>query len=324
MTKPFKEGVKLDNIVTKTWRQMKADPIVAFKKIVLHLTHCRLVSDKLAIRIQYRIIMGSSLNLDNPKTFNEKLQWLKLYDRNPLYTTLVDKYAVKEWVAQRIGEEHVTKTLAVWEKAKDIDITDLPDKFVLKTNHDSGSVVICRDKSAFDLDSAKKKLAKSMRHNFFYVGREWPYKNVKPCIFAEEYLEDAATGELPDYKYFSFNGKAKAMFIATERMVQNSETKFDFYNMDFQHLPFTNGHPNSEHEIKRPDTFDTMREFAERLSKDIPQVRVDFYETQEGLYFGEMTFSHWSGFVPFDPPEWDDIFGSWIVLPETTGGGGSL
>ena len=280
----------------------------------------RFIPDELYLKIMYRLRMGKKLNLKNPKTFNEKLQWLKLHDRKPIYTTMVDKYEAKKYVADIIGEEYIIPTLGVWDCFNDIDFDTLPNQFVLKCTHDSGGLVICRDKNKLDKEKARKKIEKSLKCNFYWVGREWPYKNVKPRIIAEKYMVDESGYELKDYKIFCFDGFAKAMFIASDRQLEGEDTKFDFYNMDFKHLPFTNGHPNATREIKRPKHFDEMRNLAEKLSKGIPQVRVDFYEIGDNVYFGEITLSHWSGMKPFVPEEWDYKFGEWIQLPENVGG----
>lgn len=275
----------------------------------------RHLSDECFLKFKYRAKFGRSLNLANPATFNEKLQWLKLHDRNPLYTTLVDKLAVKQWVAEHIGEQYVVPTYGVWERFEDIDFDSLPERFVLKCTHDSGGLAICRDRATFNVDGARKKIERSLKRNYYWLNREWPYKDVPPRIIAEEFLEPAdGSDDLADYKYFCFSGEARAMFVATNRFGEG-ETRFDFFDMEWRHLPFTNGHPNSDVEVTKPAAFDEMRQMAERLSEGIPHVRVDFYEAAGGTYFGEMTFSHWGGFVPFDPPEWDVIFGNWIELP---------
>ena len=273
------------------------------------------INDETYLRIAYRIAMGKKLDLKNPQSYNEKLQWLKLYDRKPVYTMMVDKQAVKEYVANLIGEEYIIPTLGVWDNADEIDFSKLPDQFVLKCTHDSGGLVICTDKSKLNIAQAKSKLNGCLKHNFFWGQREWPYKDVKPRIIAEKYMVDESGTELKDYKFFCFDGEPKAMFIATDRSNPKEETKFDFFDMDFNHLPFTNGHPNSTKEIKKPDGFDEMKELATKLSKGMPHVRVDLYNINGKLYFGELTFSHWSGLVPFVPEEWDYKFGSWIKLP---------
>ena len=275
------------------------------------------MTDKSLLKLMYKSRMGKSLDLDNPKSYNEKLQWLKLYDRNPMYTKLVDKYEVRSHIAETIGKEYLIPLYGVWENPDEIDFDSLPDQFVLKCTHDSGSVIICDDKSKLDKNRVKKKLKKALRFNFYYHGREWPYKNVKPRIIAEKYMLNAeGSAELTDYKWFCFDGIAKAMFIATDRQTPREETKFDFFDMEFRHLPFTNGHPNATRVIEKPASFALMRELAERVSQDIPHVRVDFYEADGQVYFGEMTFYHWNGMTPFQPEEWDNIFGSWIQLSE--------
>ena len=275
------------------------------------------MSDERYLRRKFEILLGYKLNLDNPQTYNEKLQWLKLYDRKPIYTTMVDKYEVKQYVSNIIGEEYIIPTLGVWDRFDNIDFSSLPDQFVLKCTHDSGGLVICKDKAALDLKKARKKISSCLRKNYYYKFREWPYKNVKPRIIAEQYMEDSSTSELRDYKFFCFDGVPKALFIASDRQDSSTDTKFDFFDMDFHHLDFTNGHPNAEKEINKPETFEEMKQLSEKLSQNIPHVRVDFYEVDGRVYFGELTFTHWSGLMPFDPESWDYTFGSWITLPET-------
>lgn len=275
----------------------------------------RLLPDKQYLKLAYWARMGKKLNLKNPKSFTEKLQWLKLNDRRPIYTVMVDKYEVKKYVADIIGEEYIIPTLGVWDKFEDIDFDKLPNQFVLKCTHDSGGLVICKDKSKLDLQSARKKINKSLKNNYYFYNREWPYKNVKPRIIAEQYMVDESGYELKDYKFFCFNGVPKALFVATDRANPNEETKFDFFDVDFNHLPFTNGHPNSTHKISKPHCFSDMKSLAASLSKGIPQIRVDLYNINGKIYFGELTLFHWSGMVPFVPEEWDYKFGEWITLP---------
>ena len=275
------------------------------------------MSDKAYLKLIFRVKMGKNLNLKRPTTFNEKLQWLKLYDRKPEYSAMVDKYEAKKYVAEKIGEQYIVPTLNVWDKFEDIDFDALPDQFVLKCTHDSGGLVICRDKNELDLDVARAKIDKSLATNYYLHGREWPYKYVKPRIIAEKYMkdsEDQAEEGLTDYKFFCFNGEPKAMFIATDRSRKDTETKFDFFDMEFNHLPFTNGHPNSEKHIEKPKQFELMIELSKKLSEGIPHVRVDFYESEGNIYFGELTFYHWGGMVPFEPDEWDRTFGDWLKI----------
>lgn len=273
------------------------------------------MSDRCYIPLAYRARMGKRLNADNPQTYNEKLQWIKLNVRDDRYTKLVDKYEVKPIVASIIGEEYIIPTLGVYDDFDDIDFDSLPDQFVLKCNHDSGGIVVCKDKSRLDKAAARAKLNGSLKKNYYKSLREWPYENVRPRIIAEKYMEDSESAELRDYKFFCFDGEVKALFIASDRMTQGVETKFDFFDENFNHLPFTNGHPNAAVPPKKPSQFELMKKLASKLSKGFPHVRVDFYEVDGKVYFGEMTFFHWSGMTPFVPEKWDYTFGSWIKLP---------
>lgn len=272
-------------------------------------------SDEFYLKVRYYCRFQKLLKLEDPQTFNEKLQWLKLYDRNPLYTKMVDKIEAKDYVAEQIGREYIIPTIGVYNTVEEIPWEKLPKQFVLKCSHDSGGIVICKDKSALNINRAIRKLSKGLKKSYFYENREWPYKNVKPRIICEKYMVDESGYELKDYKWFCFDGEVKALFIARERGSKTEETKFDFYDTEFNHLPFTNGHPNSSREIKKPAGFEKMKVIAEKLSKDIPHVRVDLYDINGKIYFGELTFFHWSGAMPFEPEEWDYKFGSWIKLP---------
>lgn len=278
--------------------------------------HGSFLSDELFLKIQYRLRIGKKLDLNNPTSFNEKLQWLKLYDRKPEYSIMVDKYLAKKFVADKIGEEYIIPTLGVWDSADEIDFNNLPNQFVLKCNHNSGGLVICKDKTKLNIAKAKSVLSEAMKQDYYYTGREWPYTNVRRKIIAEVYMEDVATKELRDYKFFCFDGVVKALFIASDRQNPNEETKFDFYDSDFNHLECRNGHPNATVSPQCPQSFETMKKLASNLSIGIPHLRVDFYEIDGKVYFGEMTFYHNSGFVPFEPEEWDLKFGSWINLPK--------
>ena len=276
-----------------------------------------LLPDEMFIRLNYLRRMKQWPDLKNPTTYNEKLQWLKLHDRQPLYTQLVDKYAVRRFVAERIGGEYLIPLVGgPWDSFDEIDFDALPEKFVLKCTHDSGGLLICRDKRALDREKARRRISQSLQQNFYYHNREWPYKDVQPRIIAEAYMEDASTSELRDYKFFCFGGEPKMLFVASDRQTAGEETKFDFFDMDYNHLDLRNGHPNAAVPPEKPVQFGLMRELAQKLSQGIPHVRVDLYEVNGRVYFGEMTFYHWSGMVPFDPPEWDERLGSWIRLPE--------
>jgi len=276
----------------------------------------RVIPDKVYLNIKFLKNFGKFINFSNPQTYNEKLQWLKLYNRDPLYNILVDKYLVKDYVARTIGEEHVIKLLGAWRHFDEIPFDKLPEQFVLKCNHDCGGIVICKDKSKFDKASARKLLESHLNNNYYWDHREWPYKDVKPLIFAEEYMVDESGYELKDYKWFCFNGEPKVLFIAQDRDNPNEDTKFDFYDMEFNHLPIKNGHPNANAIKEKPVGFEIMKKLAQKLSKGIPHIRVDFYDINGHIYFGEMTLFHWGGFVKFDPQEWDKTFGDWITLPE--------
>ncbi|MBE6789486.1 MAG: glycosyl transferase [Ruminococcaceae bacterium] len=273
------------------------------------------MGDEEYLKMQFKNVFGYDLDLEKPQTYSEKLQWLKLYDRNPLYTTMVDKAAVKDYVAEKIGEQHIIKTLGVWDRFDDIDFDALPEQFVLKCTHDSGGLVVCKDKKQLNKFIAKIKINWGLKTNFYRQSREWPYKDVKPRILAEEYMEDSKTEELRDYKFFAFDGEVKAMFIASERNNKDTETRFDFFDREFNHLPFTNGHPNAGVFPKKPEKFEEMMALAEKLSVGIPQARIDFYEVDGRVYFGEITFFHWGGMMPFEPHEWDEKFGEWIKIP---------
>lgn len=272
------------------------------------------MDDKSYLMKIFEARVGYPLNLDNPKTFNEKIQWLKLYDRKTEYTKMVDKYEVKAYVKSIIGEKYIIPTLGIWDTFDDIDFDRLPNQFVLKCTHDSGGIVICKNKKNFDYQETKKKLNYYMERDYYKVWREWPYKDVKHRILCETYMEDKETGELRDYKFFTFGGQVKALFVATNRFSE-TETTFDFFDENFNHMPITNGHPNSPIPIQKPLNFELIKTLASQLSVGIPHVRVDFYEVNGEVFFGELTFSHWSGMVNFEPPEWDRIFGDWIVLP---------
>jgi hypothetical protein len=275
-----------------------------------------LYSDQAYLSRMFKYRMGFDIDWDNPTTYNEKLQWLKLHDRDPKYSVLVDKYRVKSYVEDKVGAAHVIQTLGVWNHPKEINFNELPERFVLKTTHGGGNsgVVICKDKSIFDFSSARKYLRRAMKQNLYRDAREWPYKRVQKRIIAEEYIEDTKTGELRDYKFFCFDGEVKMMFVASERQ-KRKEPFFDFFDADFKHLNIVQGHPNSLVLPSKPKCFEEMKTIASKLSKGIPHVRIDLYEADGRVYFGEMTFFHFGGFVPFSPSQFDNIMGGWISLP---------
>lgn len=271
----------------------------------------RWMSDEQFLKKEYFLQMGKPLNLNDPKTFNEKLQWLKIHNRKPEYTTMVDKYAVKQYVADRIGEQYIIPTLGVWEHFDDIDFDNLPKQFVLKCTHDSGGIVICRDKSKLDKKTAKKKLEYYLKRKYYYIHREWPYKNVKPRIIAEKYMTNGDGEDLNDYKLMCFNGKVKTTFVCSDRFSKDG-LKVTFYDTDWRRMPFERHYPVSKTEINKPQTYEEMVILAEKLSFGIPFVRVDFYEINGNIYFGELTFFPGSGYEEFTPEEWDKTLGNWI------------
>ena len=270
-------------------------------------------NDEFYLKIFYRISIGKKLTLQKPITYNEKLQWLKLNYKNPNYIEMVDKIKAKKYAGCTIGKEHIIPLLGIWNEFDDIDFSKLPNKFVLKTSHGCGGVVICKNKKKFNISKAKKIINKSLKHNYFFRGREFYYKKIKPRILAEEFMVDESGYELKDYKFFCFDGIPKAMFIATGRPY---DTRFDFFDIEFNHLAFINGYKNADIQPKKPKNFEKMVELSAKLSENIPHVRVDFYNVNGRIYFGEMTFSHWGGMKAFEPEEWDHKFGEWIKLPE--------
>lgn len=278
---------------------------------------CRDLPDEEYIRKRFHAAFKYDLDLDNPKTFNEKLQWLKLNDRKDIYTTMVDKYAVKQYVAERIGEEHIIPTLGIWDKFEDIDFDSLPNQFVLKCTHDSGGLSICKDKKTYNFKKAKKKIEFSLKRNFYYVGREWPYKNVPKKIIAEKYMEDEANkGDLSDYKIHCFNGEPKVIQVIRDRFSKTGMVN-DHYYPSWEKLDLRRGHHHSgDVVIPRPQEMDKILELAGKLSQGMPYLRVDFYIVNHQIYFGELTFFPANGFNPFNPEKWDRIFGDWIELPE--------
>lgn len=295
------------------------DYIKAPSKIILGiLTHFPfLFSDKMSLKIQYRIKLGRKLNLKNPQRFTEKLQWIKLYDRKPQYTTMVDKVTAKGYVASIIGDEYIIPTLGVWKHFDDIDFDTLPDKFVLKTNHSGGGgsgVIICYDKSNFDKENARRNLEYSLKHRVYPVSREWPYKNVKPLILAEQLLEDKGEHGLMDYKVFCCNGEPRMVKV-------NYDVATDYhvcwYDLDWNKIEGTTIYDPVDNSvsIEKPKELDQLLELARKLSKGISYLRVDFYCTGGKLKFGELTFFPGSGFERFVPDSFDEEIGSWIKLP---------
>jgi len=294
------------------------DPKILLSRIVMLDAVSKQLSDVTYLKWVYYLRTGKHLDLVHPKSFNEKIQWLKLHNTSDECTRSVDKYEVRKLISDKIGEEYLIPMIGCWESFDEIDFCQLPDQFVLKCTHDSGSVVICRDKASFDRGAAKAKLETAMRHNFFWTGREYPYKNVKPRIICEQLMKDNKSDDLVDYKFFCFNGQPKVLFYASERFTSKDKVaKFDFYDMDLKHMPIKSaGHENSTIPPSvSPENFKKMKELCCVLSAGYPHVRVDFYVINDKIYFGELTFHHDSGFVQLEPEEWNKTFGEWIKLP---------
>lgn len=288
------------------------DPRCMLRKLI---TVCKLkwMPDEAYLKLMYYAHFGKKLNLEHPKTYNEKLQWLKLYDRNPRYTDMVDKQEVKRVITESVGEGYVIPTLGVWDDPEQIDFEALPDSFVLKTTHDSGGVVVCTDKAKLDIGVTREIMRKSLKREYFYWGREWPYKNVKPRIIAETYMEDTKTGELRDYKWYCFCGKPQIMAVFCGR--GKGATTVDYFDDAQKHIDLTWGYPTAKSEPEKPSSYDQMKKLAAALSKDIPCLRVDFYEVNGKPYVGELTFFDGAGFDLMQPSEWDRKLGDLIKLP---------
>ena len=274
----------------------------------------RLIPDRIYLQIVYFKHFRRFINFNNPKTFNEKIQWLKLNYRNEEYTKLVDKYIVKQYITKLIGEEYVIPTLGVWNNVDDIDFKSLPEKFVLKCNNDSGGIVICKNKKDFDEAKAKSFLKERLKNNGYWYGREWPYKNVKPCIIAEKYMEDSISKDIKDYKFFCFNGSMEFFDIDIDRFIEH---RANYYDRNGNFLPFGKTYcpPDYTKKIEMPKNLDKMIELAETISHNTVLSRIDFYEIDGQVYFGEITFYPGSGFSPFTDEKWDYKLGDMIDLP---------
>lgn len=288
-----------------------SDIVLCLKKKILDF-----LPDRLYIKHAFKSRQGYPLNLENPRTFSEKIQWLKLYDRKPVYTTMVDKFAVKKYVAERIGEKYVIPTLGVWSHFDDIDFEELPSQFVLKCTHDSGGLIVCKDKGNLNLQDAKNKIEKSLKRDYYRIAREWPYKNVPRQIIAEKYIEPAANvSDLTDYKWYCFGGEPKYC-----QVIQNRHTKetIDFFDAAWNHQEFVGLNTNVSQAVvipSCPNHLDTQIKIAKILSEDIPFSRIDLYESGTEIYFGEITLYPASGYGKFTPEKYNELLGDMIILP---------
>lgn len=270
-------------------------------------------ADEIYLRILFKHLMHRDLELDNPKALNDKLQWLKLNDYKPFYKQLADKYDVRKYIADRIGDEYLVPLLGLWDKVEDIDFESLPNQFVLKCTHDSGGVVICKDKNTFDKEAAIKKLKHCYGRNYYHNSRETAYKDIKPRIIAEQYLVDETGWDLKDYKIFCFNGKAIYVEVDYNRSVRHM---LNAYDLDWNFLEFCDSSPNDRNaDIKKPQRLDEMIKIAEKLSEGMIFLRVDMYSIYDKIYCGEMTLYPGSGFIQFNPMETDYKLGELLKLP---------
>ena len=270
--------------------------------------------DQKYLKLKYRYLLKENIDFDNPTTFNEKLQWLKIHDRKDIYTTMVDKYEAKKYVASIIGEEYIIPTLGIYNTFDEIDFSKLPNQFVIKCTHDSEGLVIVKNKKELDISKTKKIIERALKYNFYYIGREWAYKNVKPRIIVEKYMEDKNETSMRDYKFFCFDGKPKLMYLS-EGLENHNTACMSFYDMEFKLSDCERkDYKKLSYMPDKPKTFDLMKKYAGILSKDIPHLRVDFYEINGKLYFGELTFFTCSGMVPFKDEKWNKILGSYIKL----------
>lgn len=297
----------------RTLRKLLNNPLIILGKL-LRCWSVFFKNDELYLKLQYFFYLKRWPNIKNPRTYNEKLLWLKLHNKKREYSIMVDKYEVKGYVREILGEEYIIPTLGIYNKFNEIDFQTLPDKFVLKCTHDSGGVFICNDKKHFDINKVRRKIDESLKKNFYYDFREYPYKDVSPRIIVEQFMVDESGVELKDYKFFCFNGEPRMLLLASDR---SNGTRMNFYDMNFALLPvYRKEHPNSNDFITKPKGFEEMIKLAKILSKDIPHVRVDFYDINGKIYFGELTFFSASGLVPFYPQEWNEIIGNWLILPD--------
>lgn len=282
--------------------------------IIKHMLRC--LPDSAYISLKYFYHFKKLPNLRNPKTFNEKLQWLKLHDRKEIYTDMVDKYEAKRYIAKRLGEEYIVPTYGVWDKFDDINFDELPEQFVLKCTHDCGGLVICKDKSKLDLEAARLKINKCLKHNYFWECREWPYKNVKPRIMAEEYIENSdekyKDKSLIVYKVFCFDGVPQIIQVILND--KQSDETIDYFDANWELLKLKQNFPNSEERIEKPDCLNEMLDLSSKLSKNVPFLRVDWYIVAGNLLFSEFTFYSDAGVAKFEPEEWDYKLGTLIDL----------
>lgn len=298
-------------MLKKTYKAIKNPGSVLLRG--LNFKVFRDVPDSKFLTLKYKLRTGETLDLKNPKSYNEKLQWLKLNDRNPEYTSLVDKYEVRKYISKKIGNEYLIPLLGVWKSVEDINFDKLPNSFVLKCNHNSAGLVICKNKKELDIDKAKSSLKKQLKKNFYYKNREWPYKNVSPRIIGEKLMVDESGKGLKDYKFYCFHGEPKVVQVDYNRFTNH---KRNLYDLSWNYIPASIQYKSDPKiKIKKPEKLDIMIELARILSKNYYHVRIDFYSINGQIYFGEITFYSEAGFGKFQPKEFDIKMGSLIKLP---------
>ena len=304
----YKTKIKIRHLIEKYKILL---PLYGYASI-LKTKKWKKLDDDTFFRKRYFENIGREPNLENPKTFNEKLLWLQMHDHNPLYTLLSDKYKVKEWVANRIGNEYVVPLLGVWNSVEDIPFDNLPEECVLKCNHDCGSVYIKHKGVPFNEKFIKRRFKKALQRNYYDVGRIWSYKNIIPKVFCEALIQTEDSKPPRDYKIFCFSGVPKFAFVASDR---GENTKFDFFDIEWNRIPVKQHYPNSSYIINKPEQWDKMLELSKILSEGIPHVRIDFYiDKFDRILFGEFTFGHFSGKEPFEPDYYDEVFGRHLIL----------
>lgn len=270
----------------------------------------RKMDDESFLKFQYKAWTKKTLHLNPPKTFNEKIQWLKLYDRKLVYTKLVDKYEVRKVIQEKLGEEYLVPLLGVWEKSDEIDFSKLPEQFVLKPTHTSGNVYICRDKSKIDENKIRNMLDQWLKREYFWGNREWPYKNIKPRLIAEEMIDS----NIVDYKFYCFNGEPKMLYLS-QGLEDHSTASISFFDMNLKKLPFgRSDYRPFTTEVEKPKNFDEMVRIATKLSKGFSFVRIDLYSVKNKVYFSEYTLHPCAGYMPFDPEEYDLKLGEMLHL----------
>lgn len=304
----------MSNVMKKLGKLIR-QPGIALQ-VLLDYEWSRVLSDKTYLKWMYRLKIGKKLDLEQPKGFNEKLQWLKLYDRRSEYNIMADKFLVREYIARQLGREHLIPLLGVWDDPEDIDFDALPDRFVLKCNHNSGlGMCICKDKSKLDIAKVRGELRKGLQQNYYLHGREWPYKDIPRKIVCEAFMTDGGE-ELADFKVHNFNGEPKFILVCRDRFKETGLTE-DFFSEKWEHLDIKRpGVPNASQPIPEPAELEQMLAFSRKLAEGIPFVRTDFYVIDHKVYFGEITFFPASGMAAFEPESWDDTFGDWLKLPE--------